>query len=305
MSKEEKAEEGTFSGDKFSEHVRSTDPRTPEEERLGFKLPPGFEIELYASEPDIGKPLNIAFDGRGRMWVTQSFEYPFPAKGRGKDRITILEDTDQDGKADKFTHFSDTMNIPIGILPHGDGAIVYSIPNVYKFSDADGDAKADKGKRLLGPFQHKDTHGMVNNFVWGFDGWVHADHGFTNISTVAGTDGDSITMESGNTFRFRPDGSRVEQTTFGRVNPFGLAYDEFGYLYSVDCHSSPIYQLIRGGDYPHFGKKEEGIGFAPDTKPHGEESTALSGIAYYSASGFPEEFRKNLFIGDVVTCRIH
>ena len=305
INKEQTGDTDRFSGEKFSEHIRSTEPRTPEEERLGFKLPPGFEIELYASEPDIGKPMNISFDAKGRMWVTQSFEYPFPAKGTGKDRISILEDTNGDGSADKITHFTDTMNIPIGVLPYRDGAIAYSIPNVYRFRDTNGDGKADESGALIGPFQHKDTHGMVNNFTWGFDGWIHADHGFTNISTVAGADGDSITMQSGNTFRFRPDGSRVEQTTYGRVNPFGLAFDELGYLYSVDCHSSPIYQLIRGADYPHFGKREEGIGFAPDTKPHGEESTALSGMAYYSTTGFPEEFRKNLFIGDVVTCRVH
>src|SRR3546814_19604750 len=95
VKQEDKGEKSNFKGEEFSKHVRSTDPRTPEEERLGFKLPPGFEISLFASEPDIGKPMNIAFDARGRMWVTQSFEYPFPAKGTGKDRITILERSDE------------------------------------------------------------------------------------------------------------------------------------------------------------------------------------------------------------------
>src|SRR5690606_2227408 len=110
-----------FSGPKFSEHIRSTEARTPEAERAGFKLPEGFEIQLYASEPDIGKPINLTFDAKGRMWVTQSFEYPFPASpGNGSDRITVLEDTNGDGKADKFTHFSDTLNIPIGIFPVND-----------------------------------------------------------------------------------------------------------------------------------------------------------------------------------------
>lgn len=71
--------EGRFGGKKFNEHIRSTEARTPEEERTGFKLPDGFEIQLYASEPDIGKPINITFDAKGRMWVTQSFEYPFAA----------------------------------------------------------------------------------------------------------------------------------------------------------------------------------------------------------------------------------
>jgi putative heme-binding domain-containing protein len=301
-----KDDESQYSGTLFNENIRSTTARTPEEERLGFKLPPGFEIQLYASEPDIGKPINIAFDAKGRMWVTQSFEYPFPAKApnRGKDRLTILEDTDHDGKADKFTHFSDTLNIPIGILPLNDGAIAYSIPSITKFTDVNGDGKADSEKTLLGGFGHADTHGMVNNFVRGYDGWIYADHGFTNKSTTSGSDGDSITMTSGNTFRFRMDGSRVEQTTYGRVNPFGLVYDEKGYLYSTDCHSSPLYQLIMGGDYPSFGKKTR-IGFAPDMKRLENEATALSGLAYYGDVQFPEEYRNNFYIGDVVASRIY
>ena len=95
----------------------------------------------------------------------------------------------------------------------------------------------------------------------GYDGWMHACHGFTNQSAVAGSDGDTIRMISGNTFRFRRDGSRVEHTTYGRINPFGLAYDELGYLYSTDCHTSPLYQLIRGADYTQWGKEEQ-MGFA-------------------------------------------
>lgn len=298
--------EATFSGEKFQQHIRTTAARTPEQERMGFQLPEGFEIQLYASEPDIGKPLNIAFDNQGRLWVTQSHEYPFPAEpGEGADKLSVLEDTDGDGKADTFIHYEDTLNIPIGVLPLSDQTFAYSIPNLYRFTDTNADTKADRSEPVLGEFGHTDTHGMVNNLTRGYDGWIYTCHGFTNTSTIAGTDGDSITMTSGNTFRFLPDGSRVEQNTFGQVNPFGLAFDEWGYLYSTDCHTSPIYQLIRGADYPHFGKKEVGIGFGPDTKRHGEESTALSGLALYEASQFPEEYQHNFFIGDVVTCRIH
>ena len=304
-SNENTADADLFSGKIFREDIRSTEARKPEEEQKGFKLPDGFEIELYASEPDIGKPINITFDAKGRLWVTQSFEYPFPASpGKGSDRITILEDTDKDGKADRFTHFSDTLNIPIGIFPVLDGAVAYSIPNVYRFTDSNSDGKADSEKILLGPFQHRDTHGMVNNFIRGYDGWIHACHGFTNRSTVAGADGDSITMISGNTFRFRLDGSRVEHTTYGRINPFGLAYDELGYLYSTDCHTSPLYQLIRGADYTQWGK-EEGMGFAPDMKPLEKEATALAGIAYYADLLFPEKYQHNFYIGDAVASRVY
>jgi putative membrane-bound dehydrogenase-like protein len=294
-----------YSGQEFKENIRSTPARTPEDQRLGFKLPEGFEITLYASEPDIGKPINITFDAKGRMWVTQSFEYPFAATpGKGKDRVTILEDTDQDGKADKIVHFNDTLNIPIGIIPVNEGAIAYSIPNVYRYSDANGDGKVDGQKKLFGPFEHRDTHGMVNNFIIGYDGWIHACHGFTNQSAIAGADGDSIHMVSGNTFRFRRDGSRVEHTTYGRINPFGLAYDELGYLYSTDCHTSPLYQLIRGGDYTQWGKEEQ-MGFAPDMKPLEDEATALAGIAYYADTRYPEDYRKNFYIGDAVASRVY
>jgi glucose/arabinose dehydrogenase len=296
----------TISSALFSDHIRTTEALTPEEEKASFQLPPGFEIELFASEPQIGKPINMAFDAKGRLWITESFEYPFAADpGKGKDRITILEDADGDGKAEKITHFADTLNIPIGILPLHGGAIAHSIPNLYRFTDANGDGKAEAHEKLLGPFGYKDTHGMVSNLTRGFDGWIHACHGFTNTSNIAGTDGDSVRMTSGNTFKFSLDGRHAEQTTYGRVNPFGMVFDEKGYLYSSDCHSSPIYQLIMGADYPHFGKREEGIGFAPSMKPHGTESTALSGLAYYADTRFPEEYQQNFFIGDVVTSRIH
>ncbi len=299
-------DDSLYSGEKFSENIRSTDARTPEQELAGLKVPPGFEVTLFASEPNIDKPINLAFDAKGRLWVTSSFEYPFPSTQtpKGTDRITILEDTDHDGRADKFTDVSDTVNIPIGILPLNDQALTFSIPSVYKYTDSNNDGKLDNQRVLYGRFGYQDTHGMVSNFMRGYDGWVHACHGFTNRSTVAGTDGDSIRMVSGNTFRFRLDGSRVEQLTFGQVNPFGLVFDSLGYVYSTDSHSSPLYQLIRGADYPHFGKVEI-MAFAPDMKPLENEATALCGITQYADVKWPKEFQGNFFIGDVVNCRVH
>ena len=295
----------TTGSDKFADHVRTTEFQTPEEERAGFKLPPGFEITLFAAEPDITKPINMEFDDQGRLWVTQSSEYPIAAgPGTGTDRITILEDRDGDGKAEVFTHFDDHLNIPIGIMPVSDGAVGFSIPNIYHFKDNDNDGKADAEDVLVGPFGFKDTHGMVNNFIRGYDGWIHACHGFTNVSTIAGSDGDSVTLVSGNTFRFRIDGSRVEQTTNGRINPFGSAIDERGYLYSVDCHSKPIFQLIPGGDYPQWGRKDPAIGYAPEMMSYELGSTALAGLVYYTGQQFPEAYQHSFFTGDVVTCRI-
>ena len=297
--------DGSLSEDRYKEHVRSTAFQTPEQQRKGFRLPPGFEISLFAAEPQIGKPMNIEFDDRGRLWLTQSTEYPMAATpGRGSDKIMILEDTDGDGRADKFTAFCDTLNIPIGIMPMTDGAIAYSIPNIYYFKDTNHDDKVDETVKLFGPFGYNDTHGMINNFVRGFDGWIHSSHGFSNTSRIDAGGGDSLIMFSGNTFRFLPDGSLARQTTFGRVNPFGFAYDERGYLYSVDCHSKPLYQLIPDGDYPHFNKVPTGIGFAPEMMGYELGSTALAGLVYYTGQHFPENYRNSFFIGDVVTSRI-
>ena len=87
--------------------------------------------------------------------------------------------------------------------------------------------------------------------------------------------------------------------------PFGLAFDPLGNLYSADCHSQPIYQLLEGSDYPHFARPATGIGFGPAMMDHDHGSTAIAGIAYYAAEQFPEEYRGNIFTGNVVTSRIN
>lgn len=283
--------------------------RSPEEEQKALHVPPGFEVQLVAAEPDIQKPMNIAFDDRGRLWVTDTVEYPYAAEegAKPRDSVKILSDFGPDGRARKIETFADGLNIPIGVLPlpSARAAMVHSIPNIYLMRDDDGDDKADHREVYYGEIGHRDTHGMTNSFTWGFDGWIYACHGFSNTSTIAGKDGQAITMNSGNVYRMRPDGSRLEQVTHGQVNPFGLAFDPMGNLYSADCHSRPVYQLIRGGYYPSFGKPHDGLGFAPEMVSHDHGSTGIAGISYYEADQFPEEYRGTVFIGNVVTNRIN
>ncbi len=294
--------------DPFAENIRPTAPLTPAEERNSFHLPPGFEIELFASEPEIRKPLNMAFDAQGRMWVTITEEYPVPVPldKTGRDAIRILEDTDGDGHADKATTFAGGLDIPIGVYPYQDGAIGCSIPNIWRFHDTNGDGRADTRERLYGPLGwQRDAHGLNSSFTRGYDGWLYITHGFNNDTTVSGRDGHEIHMNSGNTYRIRLDGSRVEHNTWGQVNPFGLCFDSLGNLYSADCHSEPVYQLLRGGYYPSFGKPDDGLGFAPSMIFHDHGSTAISGIAYYEEDEWPEEFRDNIFTGNVMTSRVN
>lgn len=294
--------------DPFGEGVRSTDPLTPEQEQKSFHLPGGFEIQLFAAEPDIAKPLNLAFDANGRLWVTVTREYPYPAPAdkAGRDAIKILEDTDGDGRADKITAFADGLNIPIGIHPYQEGAIAWSIPNIWHFRDTDGDGKSDQRQVLFGPLgEPRDTHGMQNAFRRGFDGWLYINHGFNNDSTIRGRDGSQIKLNSGNTYRVRPDGSRVEQFTWGQVNPFGMCLDALGNIYTADCHSAPIYQVVRGGYYPSFGKPHDGLGFGPVLMEHSHGSTAISGIVYCDGDHWPAEYRDNILVGNVMTSRLN
>src|SRR5262249_52798916 len=107
-------------------------------------------------------------------------------------------------------------------------AVVYSIPYIYRFFDVDGDDRADQRVVLYGKFAHVDTHGLVSAFTRGFDGWIYGCHGFTNKSTVTSADGSRVVFDSGNTFRARPDGERLESFTKGQVNPFGLSFDPWG-----------------------------------------------------------------------------
>ena len=146
--------------DPFAEGVRPTPWQSPDDQQKTFKLPPGFEIQLVASEPDINKPFNLAFDAQGRLWVTTSIEYPFaaPTNKPGRDRIMIFEDFGPDGRARKVTEFAGGLNIPIGIYPYKNGCLAWSIPNIWLFEDTDGDGKADKREILYGPFDHtRDT----------------------------------------------------------------------------------------------------------------------------------------------------
>jgi putative heme-binding domain-containing protein len=291
------------------ELVASTGPRTPEEEKAGFHLPPGFEAQLVAAEPTINKPMNLAFDDRGRLWVTSTVEYPYPVPEgkKGRDRVVVLDDFAPDGRARKATTFADGLNIPIGVLPlgRGDSAFVHSIPAIRRFNDKDGDGKADSSEEVYTTFGFNDTHGMTNAFTWGFDGWIYACHGYSNTSKVKGADGKLIVMQSGNTYRMKPDGSHVEYVTHGQVNPFGLAFDPLGNMYSCDCHSRPIYCLLPGACYPSFGKPDDGLGFGPEMLQHDHGSTGIAGIVYYAADHFPKPWHDSIFIGNVVTSRIN
>lgn len=294
--------------DLFRTHIRETPPLTAAEQARGFVAPPGFRVELVAAEPEINKPLNLAFDDRGRLWVASTVEYPVPQPvgSKGRDSIKVLTDTDGDGAYDQTATFAEGLNIPMGLYPVDNGVICFDIPNIVRLDDTDGDGVADRRTKLLGPFDTtRDTHGMCNAFTRGYDGWLYACHGFNNRSKVAGTDGDAIEMRSGNTFRMRLDGSRVEHFGHGQVNPFGLAIDSYGDVLTADCHTKPINLVLRGGYHDSFGAPHDGLGYVPDVLDHLHGSTGIGGIVLGESLRFPQIYRDSTFGGNVVTGRVN
>jgi putative heme-binding domain-containing protein len=314
--------------------IRTTEALAPEEELRKLRAPDGFTVQLFAADPMINKPINLAFDARGRLWVSSTTEYPYAAPTNrwadahgsrvrdSRDAIKILEDTDGDGRADKVTDFADSLNIPTGVLPwhkpeHKAGCIAWSIPNLWYFADTDGDGRCDLRQVLFGPLGYeRDTHGMCSSFRLGLDGWVYATHGFNNTShfkvrpanlrgAKPGDPGTELTLNSGNVFRFRPDGSRIEIWSWGQVNPFGLAFDAHGNLYSADCHSAPIYQLLRGAHYPSFGKPHDGLGFGPTMLSHSHGSTGICGVEFIDGNVWGAQWNDHILVGNPVTSRVN
>ncbi|MFT3880505.1 MAG: hypothetical protein QM703_12685 [Gemmatales bacterium] len=112
------------------------------------------------------------------------------------------------------------------------GRSVYSINSLDKL-EGPISSLYQKRTKLYEGFGFRDTHGMINSFTQGYDGWIYACHGYANDSTTKGSDGQELKMNSGNVFRFKPDGSHIEIFTRGQVNPFGLCFDPHGNLYGV------------------------------------------------------------------------
>src|SRR5207302_2661965 len=147
---------------------------TPEESLKRLRVPPGFEVKLFAAEPDIINPISFTVDERGRLWVVECYEYPkrTPKGQKPRDRIKILEDTDGDGKADKVTVWAEGKDLPIGwdlatgIEVGRGGVFLGAAPHLFYLKDEKGAGKCDHQEILLTGFGSHDTHETLNTFQW-------------------------------------------------------------------------------------------------------------------------------------------
>jgi len=206
----------------------------PEVERKSFILADGFEVNLFAADPILAKPLQMNFDPRGRLWVASSEVYPQIKPGQvANDKVLILEDRDGDGKADHTSVFAQGLLIPTGIEPGDGGAYVANSTELLHFKDTDGDGKADQTRVVLSGFGTEDTHHILHTLRWGFDGLLYFNQSIyihSHIETPHGV----RRLGGGGIWQFRPETMQLEVFIRGLVNPWGHHFNRWGQSFATD-----------------------------------------------------------------------
>lgn len=282
-------------------------PRSPAEAIAAMTVPEGFTVELVASEPDIVNPVAMTFDEKGRIWITESLEYPRREAGPGRDRVKVLEDTDGDGRADRFTVFAEGLNIPSGIAVGYGGVWVANAPDILFLRDTDGDGRADQREVVVTGFGRADTHELPNSLTWGPDGYLYGLNGVFNPSHVRYAKGNpndradhpgwQFTCAM---FRIHPVTRTFELFCEGTSNPWGIAWDLEGSAFVSACVIDHLWHLTetgyyhrQGGPYPPFTWKLGSI------VQHTHQKAAYCGLHYFDSDAYPPEYRGKLYMGNI------
>ena len=297
-----------------------------------MQVPPGLEVRLVASEPLVRQPVCIEFDDRGRLWAIQYLQYPNPAgltrtkvdrfsrteydrlpepppKGPvGADRITILEDTDGDGVADKGHDFVAGLNLTSGLAFGYGGVFVLQTPYLLFYPDRNRDDVPDADPEvLLTGFGMDDAHSVANSLTWGPDGWLYGCQGSTVTARIRG-----IEFQQG-VWRYHPLSHEFELYCEGGGNSWGLDFDRHGRLLYSTNHGG--YRLLHGlpGAYywKSFGKHGPlhnpfAFGYF-DHAPHRDfrgGHVTVGGIVY-RGDGLPAMFRDTYISADLLGHGMH
>jgi putative membrane-bound dehydrogenase-like protein len=279
-------------------------PLPPAQSQMLAQVPPGFELQLFASEPDIAKPIAMAWDARGRLWIAETLDYPNDIHPGlpGRDKIVILEDTNHDGKADKFTVFAEGLNIPTGLVFVDGGVLVSQMPDLIFLKDTTGDDKADIRQVRNTGFGFKDTHAGPSNLRYGFDNRIWGAVGYSGYSAVQ--HGDSISFNQA-LWRMRPDGSDMEHVASFSNNTWGVGFNEtFDIFGSTANNTHAVYVGIPNrytagvkGLPPRVGSAKIDGHYAmhPNTPNVRQVDvfggfTAAAGFNVYTARTYPKEY---------------
>ena len=207
-----------------------TDIPTPDPaaELAAMEVAEGYEVNLFAADPAIRKPLQINFDPSGRMWVSSSSVYPQLKPGEvPDDTVTILDDTDGDGGADVWQVFASGLHMPTAVLPGDGGCYVANATEMLHLADTDGDGRADTRRTILSGFGTEDTHHLIHTFRWGPDARLYFNQSIYIHSHVETPHG-IHRLNGGGMWRFRPATLDLAVFARGWVNPWGHAIDPWG-----------------------------------------------------------------------------
>ena len=223
-------------------------------------VPAGYELKVFAAEPDIINPIAFCMDDRARVWVVEGMTYPQRVKTEpgapewlgGKDRILVFEDTDGDGKADKRTVFMEGLNLVSGIEVGFGGVFVGAAPNLIFIPVENWDEpKPGKVEVLLNGWGGQDTHETLNTFKWGPDGWLYGCHGVFTHSVVGkpgAADKDRVKLNAG-IWRYQPQRREFEVFAHGTSNPWGIDWNADGDLFAEACVIPHLFHIIQGARY--------------------------------------------------------
>ena len=306
-------------------------PFAPLEAAKTMQVPKGFNVTLFAGEPDIKQPIGFCIDDRGRLWVAEANNYPDKKAGK-KDRIIILEDTDGDGRHDKRIVFYDKLEYVSGVEVGFGGVWVMSIPNFYFIPDKDYDGVPDGEPMLLldGFGTHANSHTIANGFAWGPDGWLYGTHGITNWSLLGkpGTPKEKRRRFEGGVWRYHPVRHVWEAFAIGTTNPWGIDWNEYGHAFVCNCVNPHLFHIIQGAHYEPARNRPTGR-FAYERIPtiadhlHFTNTNAIragigtpeedvaggghahSGTMIYLGDNWPAKYRGDVFMNNIHGRRIN
>ncbi len=301
----------------------------PKQVANAMTLPNGFGIQVIANEPEVQQPVAMTIDEKGRIWVIEAYEYPIRAEGdKGRDRILILEDTNQDGSLDSRKVFYEGLNLASGIEVGFGGVFVGAAPYLYFIPDANHDDVPDGEPVVeLDGWAYQDTHEMLNSFIWGPDGWLYGCHGVFTHSRVGrpGTPDAQRQPINAGIWRYHPQKKQFEVFAHGTSNPWGVDFDSRGQCFLTACVIPHLYHVIQGARY----QRQAGQHFDPFTfddiktialhrhwigdNPHGGNNRsdeaggghAHSGAMIYLGGSWPEQYHDQIFMNNIHGARLN
>ena len=291
---------------------------------VGFEVPEGFHVNVFASEPDVQNPIAVSWDSRGRMWVAENFTYAERSQRFDlslRDRVLILEDTNGDGKADKRTVFTDEVQMLTSVETGHGGVWLMCPPQLLFIPDANGDDVPDgPAEVVLDGFEvaEQNYHNFANGLKWGPDGWLYGRCGGSCPGRVGkpGTPDDQRVALEGGIWRYHPQTQHFEVLTHGTTNPWGHDWDEFGEAFFINTVNGHLWHLIPGAhlhrpftldpnpsvyelidmhaDHWHFDTKGDWMKSRDGAANSFGGGHAHSGMMIYQGDHWPEDYQGRL-----------